>query len=112
MQRQVNLDKLLSDFLDSREDGNRFIGKYERSILDIVKATSEESDDEDEIVEDCESTRKERKPDVKEKFSGVLLYSRFQSYCEGQAILEPSQNPEAIHTGIMAKLEEFSQSFN
>ena len=89
----------------------RFIGKYERSILDIVKATSEESDDEDEIVEESESTRKERKPDGKEKFSGVLLYSRFQSYCEGQAMLEPSQNPEAIHISIIAELEEFSQSF-
>ena len=90
----------------------RYIGKYERSILDIVKAASEEeSDDEDEIVEDSESTREERKPDGKEKFSGVLLYSRFQSYCEGQAMLEPSQKPEAINTSIIAELEEFSQSF-
>jgi len=89
----------------------RFIGKYERSILDIVKATSEESDDEDDNVEDSKSTWKERKPDGKEKFSGVLLYSRFQSYCEGQAMLEPSQKTEAIHTGIIADLEFFSQSF-
>jgi len=112
MARQVNLDQLLSAFLDSREDGKRYIGKYERSILDIVKAASEEeSDDEDETVEDSESTREERKPDGKEKFSGVLLYSRFQSYCEGQAMLEPSQKPEAINTSIIAELEEFSQSF-
>merc|ERR1711934_615086 len=87
MAREANLDQLLSAFLDSREEGeDRYIGKYERSILQIATATSEESDDEeeeDEIVEDTKSTEKGRKPDSREKFSGVLLYSRFQSYCEG-----------------------------
>merc|ERR1719341_1734137 len=70
--RQVNLDQLLSAFLDSREEEDRYIGKYERSILQIANATSEESDDEEdeeEIVEDTESTEKERKPDSREKFS-------------------------------------------
>ena len=93
----------------------RYIGKYERSILQIVNATSEESDDEeegDEIVEESESRRKERKLDGKEKFSGVLLYSRFQSYCEGEAAtMEPSKKLDAIHTTIISELEEFSQSF-
>ena len=90
----------------------RYIGKYERSILHIVNATLEESDEEyDEIVEDSESRRKERKADGKEKFSGVLLYSRFQSYCEGQATLEPSKKLDAIHTSIISELEKFSRSF-
>ena len=92
----------------------RYIGKYERSILQIAIATSEESDDEeeeDEIVEDTESRERDRKPDGKEKFLGVLLYSRFQSYCEGRAITEPSKKLEATHTSIIVDLEEFSQSF-
>ena len=79
-----------------------------------MNATSEESDDEeeeDEIVEDSESRRKERKPDGKEKFSGVLLYSRFQSYCEGEATMEPSKKLDEIHTTILSELEEFSKSF-
>ena len=89
----------------------RYVGKYERSILQIVNATSEESDDdeEEEIVEDSE--RREKEKNGREKFSGVLLYSRFQSYCEGQAIIEPSKKLEVVHTSIIVDLEEFSKSF-
>ena len=79
-----------------------------------MNATSEESDDEeeeDEIIENTESREKERKLEGKEKFSGVLLYSRFQSYCEGQAIIEPSKKLEVVHTSIIVDLEEFSKSF-
>ena len=79
-----------------------------------MNATSEESDDEeeeDEIIENRESREKERKAEGKEKFSGVLLYSRFQSYCEGQAIIEPSKKLEVVHTSIIVDLEEFSKSF-
>ena len=79
-----------------------------------MNATSEESDDEeeeDEIIENTESREKERKLEGKEKFSGVLLYSRFQSYCEGQAIIEPSKKLEVVHTSIIVDLEKFSKSF-
>ena len=92
----------------------RHIGKYEKSILDMVNAASGESDeeDEDEPIDNGSATRgEEDKSSGKEKFSGVLLYSRFQSFCEGHCIREPSQDQEAIHSIIIAKLEAFSQSF-
>ena len=76
-----------------------------------MNAASEESDDEEE-EEVGRIGDLERKANRERKFSGVLLYSRFQSYCEKQkAILEPSKEQEEIHTGIIAELEEFSQSF-
>ena len=92
----------------------RYIGKYEKSILDIVNAASEESDEEggDEPIGEGSATRGEvNKSSSKEKFSGVLLYSRFQSFCEGHCIREPSKDQEAINSIIIAKLEAFSQSF-
>jgi len=110
MARETNLDHLLSVFLGSREEEKRYVGKYERSILQIVNATSEESnEEEEEIVEDSE--RREKEKNGREKFSGVLLYSRFQSYCEGRATKESSKKLEEIHTSIIVDLEEFSQSF-
>ena len=90
----------------------RHIGKYEKSILDMVNAASGESDeeDQDETIGVGEGGE-EDKLSGKDKFSGVLLYSRFQSFCEGHCIREPSQDQEAIHSIIIAKLEAFSQSF-
>ena len=145
MLNKVNLDKLLTAFLDSEEECGRlkkhtspfygsmlhflvpstriapkndtitrYIGKYEKSILDMVNAASGESDEEDgdEPIGGGSATKeKEDKLSGKEKFSGVLLYSRFQSFCEGHCIREPSQDQEAIHSIIIAKLEAFSQSF-
>ena len=90
----------------------RHIGKYEKSILDMVNAASGESDQEDVDEPIGEGERgEEDKSSGKEKFSGVLLYSRFQSFCEGHCVREPSQDQEAIHSMIIAKLEAFSQSF-
>lgn len=48
MLKKVNLDKLLTAFLDSEEECSRHIGKYEKSILDMVNAASGESDEEDQ----------------------------------------------------------------
>ena len=92
----------------------RHIGKYEKSILDMVNAASGESDQEDgdEPIGEGSATRgEEDKSSGKEKFSGGLLYSRVQSFCEEQCIREPSQDQESIHSIIIAKLEAFSQSF-
>ena len=90
----------------------RHIGKYEKSILDMVNAASGESDEEDgDETIGVGERGEEDKSSGKEKFSGVLLYSRFQSFCEGHCIREPSQDQEAIHSNIIAKLEAFSQSF-
>ena len=145
MLNKVNLNKLLTAFLDSEEECGRlkkhtspfygsmlhflvpstriapkndtitrYIGKYEKSILDMVNAASGESDEEDgdEPINEGSATRgEEDKSSGKEKFSGVLLYSRFQSFCEGHCIREPSQDQEAVHSIIIAKLEAFSQSF-
>ena len=93
----------------------RHIGKYEKSILDMANAASggesDEEDEDDPIGQGSATRGKEDKSSGKEKFSGVLLYSRFQSFCEGHCIREPTKDQETIHSIIIAKLEAFSRSF-
>ena len=111
IQNHVNdLDDFLKTFLneekfkevENENSSERYMSKYEKQILALINAAGTDDDsDEDEAAKDEDV--------IGDKFSGIRLYSRFQSYYESflQGTDLTPQDLETVHMLILDKLKTF-----
>jgi len=106
----LDLDDFLKTFLKkenfkevlNENSSERYISKYEKQILAMINTAGTDDDsDEDEPAKDENITA--------DKFSGIRLYARFQSYYDSylQDTDPTPQDLETVHISILDKMRRF-----